>query len=71
MTTPMFRPGLYRCRTCGWETHCSALFLSQIETYYLGRDGKWPTHMACWHKAKGLKGEARRLAGQMVFVKEA
>lgn len=66
----MFRPGWYRCRSCGWETLCSAFFLNQIETYYIGPD-KWPTHMVCYNKAKGLKGDARRQAGRMVFVKEA
>ena len=70
MTTPMFRAGWYRCVTCGRQSLLNAFFLSQIEHYYLGPD-KWPTDMACWNKAKGRRGDARRQAGRMVFVKEA
>lgn len=66
---PMFRPGWYRCVTCGKQQLLSAFFLNQIEQFYLGPD-KWPTDGPCQAKAKGLRGEARRQAGRMVFVKE-
>ncbi len=69
MTLRLLRPGVYHCRTCGWETHCNTFFLSQIERFYNPPDW-WPRHQACYDKAKGLKGEARRQAGRMALVKE-